>query len=85
MASIATTEGSLYFLGDKDYLTGKLGPYVKIGIVRYDKPTDTECKVIPSTLLQKRISMFFNLSSNNEVTQIRKLTPKKKKLLITIV
>ena len=39
MASIATTEGSLYFLGDKDYLTGKLGPYVKIGIVRYDKPT----------------------------------------------
>jgi tetrahydromethanopterin S-methyltransferase subunit G len=38
--SLIKTNGSLYFLRDKDYLTGKIGPYVKIGIVRKDKTTE---------------------------------------------
>ena len=44
MASIVQTRGSLYFLRDKDYLTGEVGKYVKIGLVRYDKPTKDRVK-----------------------------------------
>ncbi len=44
MASIVQTRGSLYFLRDKDYITGEIGKYVKIGLVRYDKPTKDRVK-----------------------------------------
>jgi hypothetical protein len=40
MAKIAKTEGSIYFLRDVDYLTGEVGRYVKIGLVRKDKSTE---------------------------------------------
>lgn len=32
--------GSIYFLRERDYLTGEVSPYVKIGLVRNDKPTE---------------------------------------------
>jgi hypothetical protein len=38
--ALVKTNGSLYFLRDKDYLTGEMGRYVKIGIVRKDKTTE---------------------------------------------
>jgi hypothetical protein len=41
---LVKTNGSLYFLRDKDYLTGDMGRYVKIGIVRKDKSTDKRIK-----------------------------------------
>lgn len=44
MAEIVKTRGSLYFLRDVDYLTGEKGAYVKIGIVRKDKKTETRIK-----------------------------------------
>jgi hypothetical protein len=42
--ALVKTNGSLYFLRDKDYLTGDMGRYVKIGIVRKDKSTDKRIK-----------------------------------------
>ena len=42
--ALVKTYGSLYFLRDKDYLTGDMGRYVKIGIVRNDKSTDKRIK-----------------------------------------
>jgi hypothetical protein len=44
MAGVVKTRGSLYFLRDLDYLTGQKGPYVKIGIVRKDKTTESRIK-----------------------------------------
>ena len=44
MAGVVKTRGSLYFLRDVDYLTGQKGPYVKIGIVRKDKTTESRIK-----------------------------------------
>jgi hypothetical protein len=38
--AVVKVKGSLYFLRDKDYLTGEMGRYVKIGIVRKDKTTE---------------------------------------------
>lgn len=35
-----TKPGSIYFLKERDYLTGAISPYVKIGLVRDDKPTE---------------------------------------------
>lgn len=32
--------GSIYFLRERDFLTGEVSPYVKIGLVRKDKPTE---------------------------------------------
>jgi hypothetical protein len=42
--ALVKTNGSLYFLRDKDYLTGDMGRYVKIGIVRKDKSTEKRIK-----------------------------------------
>lgn len=39
-----TTPGQIYFLKEKDYLTGEEGPYVKIGLVRDDKETEKRIK-----------------------------------------
>jgi hypothetical protein len=39
-----TTPGQIYFLKEKDYLTGEMSPYVKIGLVRDDKETDKRIK-----------------------------------------
>ena len=44
MADVVKTRGSLYFLRDIDYLSGKKGAYVKIGIVRKDKSTEARIK-----------------------------------------
>ena len=40
MAKIKLTEGQLYFLREKDYLTGDISRYVKIGLVRNQKDTE---------------------------------------------
>lgn len=40
MAKIKLTKGQLYFLREKDYLTGEISRYVKIGLVRNEKGTD---------------------------------------------
>ena len=39
MAKIKNTRGNLYFLKEKDYITIKVSPYVKIGLVRNEKET----------------------------------------------
>jgi hypothetical protein len=44
MAKIAKTDGSIYFLRDVDYLTGEVGKYVKVGLVRKDKSTEQRIK-----------------------------------------
>jgi hypothetical protein len=44
MAKIAKTDGSIYFLRDEDYLTGEVGRYVKVGLVRKDKSTEQRIK-----------------------------------------
>lgn len=44
MSKIAKTDGSIYFLRDVDYLTGEVGRYVKIGLVRKDKSTEQRIK-----------------------------------------
>jgi hypothetical protein len=44
MAKIAKTDGSIYFLRDVDYLTGEIGRYVKIGLVRKEKSTEQRIK-----------------------------------------
>jgi|TARA_B110000879_G_C11139422_1_gene499617 hypothetical protein len=41
MAKITFTPGSIYLLREKDYLTGEISRYVKIGLVRDDKDTET--------------------------------------------
>lgn len=38
---MVTTPGSIYFLRERDYQTGQISPYVKIGLVRNDKLTST--------------------------------------------
>ena len=40
MAKIKLTKGQLYFLREKDYLTGEISRYVKIGLVRNQKETE---------------------------------------------
>ena len=37
---IVLKPGWLYFLRDRDYLTGEVGPYVKIGKTDYDRPVE---------------------------------------------
>lgn len=39
MAKLVTTPGKLYLLKERDFLTGEVSPYVKIGLVRNDKET----------------------------------------------
>ena len=38
--AISLKEGSIYFLRERDYLSGEISPYVKIGLVRDNKPTE---------------------------------------------
>lgn len=38
---MVTTPGSIYFLRERDYQTGQISPYVKIGLVRNEKQTST--------------------------------------------
>jgi len=38
------TPGHIYFLKERDYLTGAVSPYVKIGLVRDTKETATRIK-----------------------------------------
>lgn len=40
MAKIKLTKGQLYFLREKDFLSGEITRYVKIGLVRDVKETD---------------------------------------------
>ena len=40
MAKIKLTKGQLYFLREKDYLTGEISRYVKLGLVRNEKRTE---------------------------------------------
>ena len=38
--AISTKSGSIYFLRERDYLSGEISPYVKIGLVRDEKATE---------------------------------------------
>lgn len=38
--AISLKGGSIYFLRERDYLSGEISPYVKIGLVRDNKPTE---------------------------------------------
>jgi len=38
--AISLKGGSVYFLRERDYLSGEISPYVKIGLVRDNKPTE---------------------------------------------
>ena len=42
--AIKLTPGQLYFIRDKDYITGEVGKYVKIGIVKEDGTTEKRVK-----------------------------------------
>ena len=42
MAKIKLTKGQLYFLKERDYRTGEISRYVKIGLVRNEKETEKE-------------------------------------------
>ena len=41
MAKIVLKRGSIYFLKEKDYLTGEITRFTKIGLVRADKKTES--------------------------------------------
>jgi len=44
MAKIRLVPGQLYFLREKDYLNSEISDYVKIGLVRNEKETETRMK-----------------------------------------
>ena len=38
--TVVLTPGWLYFLRDRDYRTGQVSPYVKIGLTKFDRPVE---------------------------------------------